>query len=526
MTTSRNLSNRGKDFVSVKDYGATGDGVTDDSAAIQAAVNAGVEVIFPAGTYKVGTPVVLPAGCILTGVGRPTINAVTNGQHIFQAASVATITVRGIKFVGTNSSTVPTTNVGGVGAANTGLVTLVNVTDARVEDCEFATFYNGLTVQRCTRAWIRDNRVTGFYLHGVLASQTSYFAIDDNVITGCTQAGAVVAYGIHATGDQAGGYTQQLCSISHNKINGVASWDGIMSHDVNGLIVDGNDIRDVRSGIDVGHFAATNVIKNITITGNYIESTATNTWGATGANSFGIAVAGYDATNRVDGATITGNVIRNFFTAAGIVIAGVWSNIVVAQADNVTVTGNVVIGAGSVASNAGVYVNGTVNRLTVTGNTMQGTMALGAIRVNNVTSDGMSVWGNLMKQASTAVEGVLVSGSTITAFSVGGNATNSTLPFVNSASTITLTGTELEGSVVYDPPSLLDGAGVTTTVTVTGAALGDYVVPSFSNDVQNIIVTGYVSAVNTVSVRFQNESTGTVDLASGTLRARVIKKVS
>jgi hypothetical protein len=36
-------------------------------------------------------------------------------------------------------------------------------------------------------------------------------------------------------------------------------------------------------------------------------------------------------------------------------------------------------------------------------------------------------------------------------------------------------------------------------------------------------LTAWVSAANTVSVRFQNESGGALDLASGTLRVRVEK---
>lgn len=81
----------------------------------------------------------------------------------------------------------------------------------------------------------------------------------------------------------------------------------------------------------------------------------------------------------------------------------------------------------------------------------------------------------------------------------------------------------LTGSATYDPPSLADGAGATTTVTVTGAALGDYATASFSLDLQGITLTAYVSAANTVTVRFQNESGGVIDLASGTLRARVVE---
>ena len=81
----------------------------------------------------------------------------------------------------------------------------------------------------------------------------------------------------------------------------------------------------------------------------------------------------------------------------------------------------------------------------------------------------------------------------------------------------------LVGTAVYDPPSLIDGAGINTTVTVTGAALGDQATVSFSLDLQGITVTAYVSATNTVTVRFQNESTGTLDLASGTLSCYVTK---
>ncbi len=76
------------------------------------------------------------------------------------------------------------------------------------------------------------------------------------------------------------------------------------------------------------------------------------------------------------------------------------------------------------------------------------------------------------------------------------------------------------GSATYDPASLADGAGATTTVSVTGAALGDLATASFSLDLQGITLTAWVSAANTVSVRFQNESGGVLDLGSGTLRVQ------
>ena len=51
-TTSRKLKDRFADTVNVKDFGAAGDGIQDDTAAIQAAINSGMNVFVPKGTYK------------------------------------------------------------------------------------------------------------------------------------------------------------------------------------------------------------------------------------------------------------------------------------------------------------------------------------------------------------------------------------------------------------------------------------------------------------------------------------------
>jgi hypothetical protein len=81
----------------------------------------------------------------------------------------------------------------------------------------------------------------------------------------------------------------------------------------------------------------------------------------------------------------------------------------------------------------------------------------------------------------------------------------------------------IDCSATYDPPSITSGVGVTTTVAVTGAALGDFVRASFSPDWQGVALTAWVSAAGTVSARFQNGTAGAIDLASGTLRLRMEK---
>jgi parallel beta-helix repeat protein len=70
-TTARTLANRFADVTNVKDFGAVGDGVADDTAAIQAAVNFGRTVIVPYGTYKLTNTIVLSSGySSIIGNGR------------------------------------------------------------------------------------------------------------------------------------------------------------------------------------------------------------------------------------------------------------------------------------------------------------------------------------------------------------------------------------------------------------------------------------------------------------------------
>lgn len=73
----------------------------------------------------------------------------------------------------------------------------------------------------------------------------------------------------------------------------------------------------------------------------------------------------------------------------------------------------------------------------------------------------------------------------------------------------------------YNPASMADGEGVEVDVTVASAILGDLAHATFSLDTQGIILNAQVTATNTVTVRFQNETGGTVDLGSGTIQVVV-----
>lgn len=58
------------DLVSnVKDFGAVGDGITDDATAVQSAIAAGGITFFPVGTYLIGTPLSFTARMLIAGAG-------------------------------------------------------------------------------------------------------------------------------------------------------------------------------------------------------------------------------------------------------------------------------------------------------------------------------------------------------------------------------------------------------------------------------------------------------------------------
>lgn len=72
----------------IKQYGATGDGVTDDTAAIQTGVNFGGTIVFPRGTYKLTSSIVVPSNtCIQCDEGVTLdISSAASGSHVFDAS--------------------------------------------------------------------------------------------------------------------------------------------------------------------------------------------------------------------------------------------------------------------------------------------------------------------------------------------------------------------------------------------------------------------------------------------------------
>ena len=85
----RTVQERLRDMLDVKDFGAIGDGVTDDTVAIQAALDNGVPFTLSWGSYLVTDTLTIDAtlGCTIIGEARTVPNTVGFPRLIFQPAT-------------------------------------------------------------------------------------------------------------------------------------------------------------------------------------------------------------------------------------------------------------------------------------------------------------------------------------------------------------------------------------------------------------------------------------------------------
>jgi hypothetical protein len=96
---ARVLTARLQDFVSVKDFGAVGNGSTDDTAAIQAAIDSGEPIVFPAGNYASGP--LTQSTNFQRFYANGQVSIIKNADGVLLTSTGNYVELDGIQFVGT-----------------------------------------------------------------------------------------------------------------------------------------------------------------------------------------------------------------------------------------------------------------------------------------------------------------------------------------------------------------------------------------------------------------------------------------
>jgi polygalacturonase len=94
----RSIESKLKDTVSIKDFGAVGDG-SDATAEIQAAVNTGSAVIIPPGEYLVSSTISVPSNAQIIGLGGTIVRASSPlGLVLFSTSNTENVAFNNVRF--------------------------------------------------------------------------------------------------------------------------------------------------------------------------------------------------------------------------------------------------------------------------------------------------------------------------------------------------------------------------------------------------------------------------------------------
>jgi len=157
------LGNFARNIINVRDYGAKGDGVTDDSAAIQSALDLQGHIYIPAGTYLINTSLrikdntwlfgdgteatILKEGGAGTTLGTMSTSILVNQAHFDDnAAGNDSMHVENIAFHGQRSTPIAD---GAVTATNKGVggVYFEYASRSRIRDCYFKDGWSGFVIE-------------------------------------------------------------------------------------------------------------------------------------------------------------------------------------------------------------------------------------------------------------------------------------------------------------------------------------------------------------------------------------------
>lgn len=168
-STAADVDWRSGSFLNVLDYGATGDGVTDDTAAIQATIAAAAAstatrtVFLPPGTYLLASNLTLPGKVSLVGCGNSTVlQGGTNAENGIEITSMEYQVIRDLKLAGPGYAT---STGKGISAAN-GAATYGGF-GLRVSNVEITDWNIGYYVHSCNAVTFDHVRIGECAAHAI-----------------------------------------------------------------------------------------------------------------------------------------------------------------------------------------------------------------------------------------------------------------------------------------------------------------------------------------------------------------------
>ena len=234
-------------YVSVKDFGAVGDGVADDTVAIQAALNSGAGAIyFPENyTYLTGT-ISVPSNRMLHGRGTLKLKANTNKwiiENTDLSSGNTNIRIYDLTLDGNKANQSGTSLLYGVYFSR---VTDSIIEGLKINDCKEDAILLGSSGfnEKCERVKVFKNICTNNSRNGISIVAGDFCEVRMNTVVGCAGTSATENAGIDIEADNAN------VSVSYNDVtdNVVMNVGGVAKagrgitciNAVNGTMTDNN----------------------------------------------------------------------------------------------------------------------------------------------------------------------------------------------------------------------------------------------------------------------------------------------
>jgi len=491
-TNGKRWKRKDSRFVSVKWFGAVGDGVTNDTQPISNAIATGKSVFFPKGNYLSATQDLSNQGQSLVGEGASSIlTPTTKGINLLfpKAAyiSISDMRLNGIETDATNS-------VFAINTSSATPATYLTVRNVLFSGSATSTgFSNAIKFDdNCSYGWVENCTIERLWGN---TSGRGYGVLAGNV-TGCK----VFSNNFIATSGRGrhGIYFSAGCS------NSVAEGNLISGFDYEG-------ISQYSSGAQPT--CARNIYNNNVLLGC---SASTNPF----SGSIGIYQHSY-------GCVISNNVITGSGQKSITVDAGG-----VTDCLNTVITGNTISFSGS----TGVDLTGTKNTV-ISSNVVQdsSTSATGSfanimLRASGgYNCDNTLIEGNIIPVSSTARSAVSLdpgSGGP-TLLKLSGNSFGAGVSYTLELNSVN--GIEIDGrlqfrfdSVGYGP--IANGSSFTGPLVLAGAKQGEVCTVSHTSNHDGCVVYVYCNSDGTGVLTITNLSGASKTIPSGTLRVDVWKR--